>query len=668
MTFALAGNQNSGKTTLFNKLTGANQHVGNWPGVTVEKKEGLMKHFKDVSVVDLPGVYSLSPYTFEEVISREFIAGGEADAIINIVDATNIERNLYLSLQLSELGKPMIIALNMMDELEKSGDKMNVEVLEQLLGIPVVPISARTGAGLEKLSRRALETVKRGAMPNVGDICGGHIHEAIHSITHLAENRARANGIPPKFAAGKLFEGDGPMREKLGLNGEELHIIDEIIHMAERKLGMRADAALADARYSFVEKLVGQCLIKRDPEGKPTFSNKLDDILTHRIWAIPIFIAVMGATFWITFGPIGSFFTDGFKNLIEQLIGSADAAVRDAGASEWLHGLIFNGVLAGIGAVLSFLPLILVLFLCFSLLEDSGYMARAAYVLDRILRRTGLSGRSVIPMVMGFGCSVPAVMACRAMQNERDRRLTIFITPFMSCGAKVPIYAMITAAFFPKHGAFVFGFVYLLGVFAAVVSAILLSRLKAFKGRASPFIMELPPYRPPSPRSVGMLLFHKAKGFMARAFTVILAGTFIIWFLSGFDFGLRFTDAGSSMLASIAGVLSHVFKPLGFGTWEATTAVLSGFTAKEAVVSTMAVVYNVSADGLPARLSQHFTTSSALSFTVFNLLCMPCVAAVSSIRQELGSIKWTLAALGYQTGIAWIFALAVYIFGEIILG
>lgn len=594
MTFALAGNQNSGKTTLFNKLTGANQRVGNWPGVTVEKKEGVFAN--GATLVDLPGVYSLSPYTFEEVITREFILNPETNAIINIVDATNIERNLYLSLQLSELGKPMIIAINMMDELAKNGDRLDIPMLEKLIGIPCAPISARRGEGLSELVRRALEIQENGTLPTTA---------------------------------------------KIGA-------------------GCNDYAEIADARYNYIESILENSLVRGEHAGEPTKSNKLDDILTHRIWAIPIFAAILGLVFWVTFGPIGSFFTDGFGGLVDSAIQLADGWLENAGASWWVRGLIVDGILAGVGAVLSFLPLILILFLCFSLLEDSGYMARAAYVLDYVLRPTGLSGRSVIPMVMGFGCTVPAVMACRAMQNERDRRLTIFVTPFMSCGAKVPIYAMITAAFFPRNGAIVFGFVYLLGIFAAIVSAVFLGKLKVFKGQASPFIMELPPYRMPSPRSVMLLLAYKAGGFLKRAFTLILAGTVVIWFLSNFDFGLKMAEAQDSILAAIGGVVAYIFKPLGFGNWQAATAVLAGFTAKEAVVGTLAVIYQVSSDALPLHLPLHFTAASALSFTVFNLLWIPCIAALSSIKQELGSWKWTFAAIGYQTGIAWAFAFIVY--------
>ncbi|MCL1820361.1 MAG: ferrous iron transport protein B [Oscillospiraceae bacterium] len=590
MTFALAGNQNSGKTTLFNKLTGANQRVGNWPGVTVEKKEGTFA--KSEKLVDLPGVYSLTPYSLEEKITREFILGSETDAIINIVDATNIERNLYLSLQLSELGKPMLIAVNMIDEFNKSGGRLDVKLLEQLIGIPVVPISARTGEGISELVRRAVEL----------------------------------NSLPqtPKFS-------------------------NSYSDYAE----------LADARYAFIESVLAQCLFLVRA-GESTKSNKLDDILTHRFWAIPIFIAILGLVFWVTFGPLGSFITDSFAKMVEYGIERAGALLDNTGASAWTRGLLVDGILTGVGAVLRFLPLILILFLCFSLLEDSGYMARAAYVLDYILKPTGLSGRSVIPMVMGFGCTVPAVMGCRSLQNERDRRLTIFITPFLSCGAKVPIYAMVTAAFFPRHGALVFGFVYLLGVAAAIGSAAVLGRLKHFKGKISPFILELPPYRIPEPRSVALLIAHKAGGFVKRAFTLILLGTVIIWLLSNFDFRLRTAAAQDSMLAAISGVIAYIFKPLGFGNWQATTAVLAGFTAKEAVVGTLAVIYEVGTDALPAHIPEHFTAAAALSFIVFNLLCMPCVAAVSCIRRELGSWKITFAALGYQTGLAWVLAFFVY--------
>ncbi len=659
-TFALAGNQNSGKTTLFNLLTGSNQRVGNWPGVTVEKKEGKVLKLDGAKIVDLPGVYSLSPYTYEEVITRNFIVEGGADVVINIIDATNLERNLYLTLQLAELGKPMVVALNMMDELDKKGDLLNVEALEQLLGIPMVAISAKSGFGVDKLVRRVADVLKRKTLPNVGDICTGNVHEAIHAISHLVEGKACALSYPPKYAASKLFEGDQPMRDALKLTRDELHVITEIVEIAEHKMDLESDAALADARYTYIENVTSQCFVRRDPEGTPTITNKIDDILTNRFLALPLFAAIMGCVFWLTFGPIGTFLADGFAGFIDTGITAASDALTNAGASEWAHGLLIDGVLAGVGAVLGFLPVILMLFLCLSLLEDSGYMARAAYVLDRLLRRTGLSGRSVIPMIMGFGCSVPAVMSSRTMQNERDRRLTIFITPFMSCGAKVPIYAMFVAAFFENYRALVFFGIYLVGVIAAILSATVLTKTSSFAGFASPFIMELPPYRLPTIRSVLLLLAEKGKGFVQRAFSIIFIGSMLIWFLQTFNFGLKMVDSADSMLASIGNSIAWIFAPLGFGNWQAATSVLTGFTAKEAVVGTLAVIYDVSEDTLSSALAQNFTVASALSFLIFNLLCMPCIAALSAIRRELGSWRWTFAAVGYQTGVAWIFSFVVY--------
>ncbi|MCL2084314.1 MAG: ferrous iron transport protein B, partial [Oscillospiraceae bacterium] len=634
----------------------SSQRVGNFPGVTVEKKEGSLKNESGMVLVDLPGVYSLSPYSYEEIITRNFIMDGHTDAIINIVDATNLQRNLYLTLQLAELGLPMVIALNMMDDLERSGDMLRADVLEDLLGIPVVPISARTGAGVDRLARRAAHVCRGGIPPAIGDICAGPVHEAVHAISFLIEAKTTRR----RYAAMGLFERDDSMRECLGLTAEELHVITEIVDMAEHKLGMESDAALADARYRFIERVAEQCLARRGPPDSPTLSNRIDDILTHRIWALPIFAAIIAAVFWITFGPVGSLPADGFARLLDALKDRASDALTSAGASEWTRGLLIDGVMAGIGAVLSFLPVILTLFLCLSLLEDSGYMARAAYVLDRPLKRLGLSGRSVIPMVIGFGCTVPAVMSSRTMQNEHDRRLTVFVTPFMSCGAKVPIYAMLTAALFSRYRALVFVAVYLTGVAAAVISAALLDRSGAFRGGVSQFIMELPPYRLPTPRTVLSLLGQKAADFIRRAFTLIFAGSMVIWFLRNFNFSLRIADAEHSMLAAIGGRLSWFFAPLGFGNWQSVTAILTGLTAKEAVVGTLAVVYGVTAEALPGTLAGRFSPASGLSFMVFNLLCMPCVAALAAIKRELGGWKLTLAAVGWQTGVAWVFAFLTY--------
>ncbi len=671
MVFALVGNQNSGKTTLFNQLTGSNQHVGNWPGVTVDKKEGVIRGNKEVSVVDLPGIYSLSPFTTEEVISRNFITSGGVDGIINIVDATNIERNLYLSLQLSELNRPMVIALNMMDEVRAAGDTIDVEGLERDLGIPIVPISARNNEGIDKLIRRAIGIVKSGVVPPVHDFCSGDLHEALHSIGSLMENTLTANNIPQRYAASKLIERDELVEKALALTPDDNHIISEIVDRMEKRTGMSGDAALADSRYNFLVGIVARNVNRKRAFGDPSLSNKIDKIVTNKFLALPIFLLAMMLVFNITFGPIGTFMSDGFSLIVDAIIGAIASQLESLGVSHLVYGLVVDGALTGIGSVLGFMPTILILFLCLSVLEDSGYMARAAFVMDILLRKIGLSGRSFIPLIMGFGCSVPAVMATRTLESERDRRLTIILTPFMSCGAKVPIYALFVAVFFEGHKALAMMGIYLLGVLVAIISGLILNH-SVLHGEPIPFVMELPAYRVPTIKSVILLIWDKAKDFLQRAFTIIFAATVMIWFLKSFDLSLHIVDDSStSILAFIGTGLAWFLKPLGFGTWQAATAVLTGFMAKEAVVGTMGVLYGVGEIGaengaLSPIIAANFSAVSAFSFMAFNLLCMPCVAALAAIRREMGSAKWALFAVCYQTGVAWIVSFIIYQVGSLV--
>jgi ferrous iron transport protein B len=670
--FALVGNQNSGKTTLFNQLTGSNQHVGNWPGVTVDKKEGTVRGNRDVTVVDLPGIYSLSPYTTEEVISRNFILSGEVDGIINIVDATNIERNLYLSLQLAEIGLPMVIALNMMDEIRTNGDSIDTDGLERELGIPIVPISARNNEGIDKLIRRAVGTVKNRVVPPVHDICTGDLHEALHAIGSLVENRMTVHNIPQRYAASKLVERDPLIERTLELNEDDLHIITEIVSRMENRTGLSGDAALADARYRFLVDIVERNVKRKRRFGEPTLSNKIDRVLTNKYLALPIFLLTMLLVFNITFGPVGTFLSDTFVLIIDTLIGAAAGWLEAVGVSPFIYGLVVEGALAGVGSVLGFMPIIVVLFLCLSILEDSGYMARAAFVMDKLLRKLGLSGRSFIPLIMGFGCSVPAVMSARTLSSERDRRLTIILTPFMSCGAKVPIYALFVAVFFKEHQALAMMGIYLIGIAVAILSGLILNRT-ILSGEPIPFVMELPAYRVPTFKSVMLLLWDKARDFLVRAFTLIFASTVVIWLLSNIGPSLQMVeDSGESILAFIGSGLAWFFKPLGFGTWQAATSVLTGFMAKEAVVGTMGVLYGVgetaaeSGDLAPV-IAANFTALSAFSFMVFNLLCMPCVAATAAIRREMNSLKWGLFTIGYQTAAAWIVSFVIYQAGSLLL-
>ncbi len=695
-TFALAGNQNSGKTTLFNQLTGSSQHVGNWPGVTVEKKTGAMLHhhhgqqthlglprrfrrahengqavpdkYSDVTIVDLPGIYSLSPYSMEEIVSRNFIVQEKPDVVINIVDATNLERNLYLTLQLLQLGRPVVVALNMMDEVRSHGDVIDLAAMEKGLGVPVVAICARKGEGLDELVRRAMDAAENHRLPPKLDICTGAAHKALHAIQHLVEQPAQAHGMTSRYAATKLFEGDAPMMEELDLSEDTRHIIEEILSAMEREVGMERAAVMADTRYRFIEKLLATCYTRATEEGG-TLTDRLDRVLTHPVLAIPVFLLMMLLVFYITFGPIGSWLADGFAALVQRGVDAVAAALASWGVAGWVQSLLVDGALTGVGSVLSFLPTILLLFLLLSILEDSGYMARAAFLMDRPLRKLGLNGRAFIPMMMGFGCTVPAVMSARSMNNQRDRRFTILLTPFMSCGAKVPIYALFTRAFFGGHQVLVMSAFYLTGVAVSIVVGLILKHT-AFHGDAAPFIMELPAYRLPAPRNVGRQLWDKASDFLKRAFTVIFLATLVVWFLQRFTFTLSTApDMEHSMLGVIAGAIAPVFNPAGFGTVEASTAVLTGVMAKESVVSTLSVLAGVDPDSAQMVTALHAvfpTVLQAVSFLTFVLLYMPCVAAYAAMRREMESGRLATVAVAGQTVLAWCAATLVFQVGRLL--
>lgn len=673
---ALAGNQNSGKTTLFNRLTGSNQHVGNFPGVTVERKEGTIKSYKEATLVDLPGIYSLSPYTSEEVVTRDFILEGHPDVLINIVDATNIERNLYLSLQLLELEIPMVIALNMMDEVNASGNSIDVKKLSDKLGVPVVPISAGKNEGIFDLIDTLKKTVKEIKpkqsddeilkMPQF-DFCSGEVHRAIHAIAHIVEDHARRLQYPLRFTATKLVEGDELIEQALALHQDDRDIIDKIVESMEQALGLDREAALADMRYTYIEQLVKECVVKRNETLAHVRSEKLDRLFTHKYLGIPVFIMIMLAVFYLTFGPIGGTLQALMEEGVGYGIDALSAFLVNVGVSDWLHALIIDGICNGVGSVVSFLPLIVVLFFFLSLLEDSGYMARVAFVMDKALRKIGLSGKSFVPMLIGFGCSVPAIMSARTLSSERDRKMTIIVTPFMSCSAKLPIYGMITAAFFPEHTALVLIAVYGLGILVAIVLALLLKRT-VFQGEPIPFVLELPNYRIPDARSVVLHMWEKAKDFLVRAFTIIFVASILIWFLQSFDFTLHMVaDSGESMLAQLGTWLSHIFAPLGFEDWRASTALVTGITAKESVVSTLSVLTNATSDaGLSAALMNIFTPVSAFAYLCFTVLYMPCVAAFAATKRELGSMKEAMFTALFQTGVAYIVALIVYQLGTLL--
>ena len=655
MILALAGNQNCGKTTLFNQLTGSNQHVGNFPGVTVEQKSGQVRGQKNCTVVDLPGIYSLRPYTAEEIVTRDYILRQKPDGIINIVDATNLERNLYLTLQLLTLRVPMVLALNMMDELTGNGGSIDVKKMAQTLGIPVVPICAATADGVSELVDEAVRAAEGKILPQVYDFCEpGPVHRCIHAVCHQIEDHAQAAGICTRFAATWLIEGDASMEEVLRLDQNEKELIEHSVLQMEQERGLDRNAALADMRYSFIEKLVKDAVVKPKESRQHKRSVQADKILTGKYTAIPIFIGVMFLIFFLTFHVIGAFLSDLLALGIDRLTQIVDAALTAYGLNPVVQSLIIDGIFEGVGSVLSFLPVIVTLFFFLSILEDTGYMARVAFVMDKLLRRIGLSGKSIVPMLIGFGCTVPAVMATRTLPSERDRTMTILLTPFMSCSAKIPIYGFFSAAFFPEHAALVMIALYLFGILMGILAALALEKT-AFRGRPVPFVMELPNYRLPSVKSVALLLWEKAKDFLERAFTVIFLATIVIWFLQSFDTRLNVvTDSAGSLLAIIGQRIAPVFAPLGFADWRCAAALISGFIAKESVVSTLEILLGTSA------LGALFTTKSAVSFLVFTLLYTPCVAAIAAIRREVGSgFRAGVIAL-CQCCVAYLAAFAVF--------
>lgn len=666
ITFGLAGNQNCGKTTLFNQLTGSNQHVGNFPGVTVDRKDGAIQNHPNTNVTDLPGIYSLSPYTNEEIVTREFFLNDRPKGIINIVDATNIERNLYLTLQLIELNIPMVLALNMMDEVRENGGTIMVNKLEQMLGIPVVPISASKNEGIKELVEHALHVAKYRERPGRVDFCdedgpgNGAVHRCIHAIVHLIEDHAKKAGLPLRFAATKLVERDNSILERLGLDDNEKDALEHIISQMEDECGTDRDAALADMRFDFIEKICEETVIKPHESIEHRRSINIDKVLTGKYTAIPAFIGIMALVFWLTFSVIGKLFSGWMEMLIDWITGMVDKGLTAYGLNGVVHSLIIDGVFNGVGSVLSFLPIIVVLFFFLSILEDSGYMARVAFVMDRLLRKLGLSGRSFVPLIMGFGCSVPAIMATRTLPSDRDRKLTIFLTPFMSCSAKLPIYAVFTAAFFPDNAALVMIALYLIGMAIGILYAFTTKLI--YKGEPVPFVMELPNYRLPSPKSVAMLIGEKAKDFVTKAFTVIFYASMIIWFLTNFDMRLNVvTDSSASILAALGGLIAPLFKPMGIGDWRIATALITGFVAKESVVSTL----NVLAGSGSAGLQSIFTPLSAMAFLVFSLLYTPCVAAIAAVRRELGK-KFAAVMIVRQCAIAWLASFLVYALGHIL--
>ena len=660
MIFALAGNQNCGKTTLFNALTGSNQHVGNFPGVTVDQKAGVIKG-TDHQVVDLPGIYSIRPYTQEEIVTRDFILKSRPDAIINIVDATNIERNLYLTLQLLTLQVPTVIALNMMDELVGNGGSVDVQKMSEALGVPVVPISAAKNQGITELVDTLIDTASRRVTPKVQDFCPeGPVHRCIHAVCHIIEDHAQRINIARRFCAMKLIEGEQDFFDALELSQNEKELIEHTVIEMEHETGLDRNAALADMRYNFIEKVCGECVVKAKESREHRRSMQIDKVLTHRIFAIPLFIAIMGLVFFLTFNVVGAFLSDVMSYAIDGLTLLADRALTAYGINPVVHSLIIDGIFAGVGSVLSFLPIIVTLFFFLSILEDTGYMARVAFVMDKLLRKIGLSGRSFVPMLVGFGCSVPAIMATRTLSSNRDRKMTILLTPFMSCSAKIPIYTLFAAAFFPGHELLVMLALYFGGILVGILVALVLKNT-AFKGNPVPFVMELPNYRFPSAKSVVLLMWEKAKDFLTRAFTVIFMATVIIWFMQTFDTRLNVVEnSADSILAALGRLVSPIFAPLGFGDWRMVTALVSGFTAKEAVVSTFGVILGVSTEQLGIALHSLFTTASAASFLAFCLLYTPCVAAVSTIKTELKSGWKTVGIVFAQCLVAWLAAFMVY--------
>lgn len=659
LTFALVGNQNCGKTTLFNQLTGSKQHVGNFPGVTVDRKDGVIRGYDNTLLTDLPGIYSMSPYSSEEIVTREFVIREKPKGIINIVDATNIERNLYLTMQLLELGFPMVVALNMMDELRENDGSVMVNEMEEALGVPVIPISAVKGEGIEELVRHAVHVAKYQERPMDTDFCKKEegIHRGLHAVMHLIEDHAQMTGIPVRFAASKILEGDAKILEQLELTENEQNLLTDIARQTEEETGMDRAAAVAQMRFDYIESVCSETVIKPRESKERLRSRKIDRFLTGKYTGIPAFIGIMGLVFWLTFNVIGAFLQGVLESGIEELTGMADQAMTAANVNHVVHSLVIDGIFNGVGGVLSFLPIIVTLFFLLSMLEDSGYMARVAFIMDKLLRKLGLSGRSIVPMLVGFGCTVPGVMASRTLPSERDRKMTILLTPFMSCTAKLPIYAFFTAAFFPGRGALVMIALYVFGIVMGIVMALIFKKT-TFKGEAVPFVMELPNYRLPGAKNVLHLLWDKAKDFLQRAFTVIFLATILIWFLQNFDTGLNMvSDSQNSILALFAGALAPIFVPTGFGDWRIVTALISGFMAKESVVSSLTVLF-----GSTEALQSTLTAVGAGSLLVFCLLYTPCVAAIASVKRELGG-KWaTLMVIG-QCVIAWLAAFAVYQIG-----
>ncbi len=663
MIFALAGNQNCGKTTLFNALTGSNQHVGNFPGVTVDQKSGEVREHKECTVVDLPGIYSLRTYTQEEIVTRDYILNQKPDGIINIVDATNIERNLYLTLQLLELRVPMVLALNMMDEVRANGGTIDVQKLSDDLGIPVVPITAAKGEGVSELMDRAVETAKNRVLPKVYDFCAANspVHRCVHAVVHLIEDHAERLGLPPRFCATKLIEGDRDMADRLVLDQNERELLEHCIVQMETENGLDRNASLADMRYTFIEQVTADAVVKCHESKEHKRSVAWDRVLTGKYTALPVFFGVMLLIFWLTFDVIGQGLSDLLALGIDYVTAGVDGALTAYGINPVVHSLIIDGIFAGVGSVLSFLPIIVTLFFFLSILEDTGYMARVAFVMDKLLRKIGLSGRSIVPLLIGFGCSVPAIMATRTVSSDRDRKMTILLTPYMSCSAKIPIYGFFTAAFFTDHKALVMISLYVLGIVVGILAALVMKGT-AFRGKPVPFVMELPNYRMPSAKSVGLLLWEKAKDFLQRAFTVIFLATVVIWFLQSFDTRLNVvTDSADSLLALIGQWLAVLFRPLGFGDWRCATALISGFIAKESVVSTLQVLLG------NAAITSLFTTRSAISFLVFTLLYTPCIAAVVTIRRELGSRIKTVGVVLLQCVVAWLAAYIAYAVGGLLL-
>ena len=665
LTFALAGNQNCGKTTLFNQLTGSNQHVGNFPGVTVDRKSGVIKGYPNTLVTDLPGIYSMSPYTSEEIVSRQFIINEQPAGIINIVDATNIDRNLYLTMQLMELDTPMVLALNMMDEVRGNGGSININRMEELLGIPVVPISAAKNEGVNELVSHAMHVAYYREKPAREDFCDktdhkGAVHRCLHGIMHLIEDHAKAAKIPLRFAASKLVEGDERVLEALKLSQNEKEMIEHIIEQMEEERGLDRAAAMADMRFTFIKKVCASTVTRPKESKEHERSRKLDKLLTGKYTAIPAFVVIMALVFYLTFNVIGAWLQGLLETGIDYITELADGMLTSMHVNEVLHSLVIDGIFSGVGSVLSFVPIIVTLFFFLSMLEDSGYMARVAFVTDKLLRKIGLSGRSIVPMLIGFGCTVPGVMASRTLPSKRDRRMTILLTPFMSCTAKLPIYGFFANAFFPGYSGLVMIALYFMGIIVGIIAA-LIAKATAFKGEAVPFVMELPNYRLPGAKNVAMLLWDKAKDFLQRAFTVIFLATIVVWFLQTFDYHLNVVqDSQSSILASIAGLIAPIFKPMGFGDWRISTSLIAGFMAKESVVSTLSVLF-----GGTGALLNTITPLAAASLLVFCLLYTPCVAAVAAIKRELGG-KWAAGVAIGQCVIAWICAFAVYIIGGLV--